>query len=168
MQSLASDLEFEGSYLITTDYNFDFFDVDRLYIEPSRKLINKLEIPMIRHDTPDKPMSNKGPQYSSREFRGMADLKHVTSSTGDPEVERNAKDNTNFGQTHTSPSWISTAHKERTPHPPNGRTETIFRTSSSQNVPQQLQVNKAKQACYYNRKTKNFKPLKDGDHGPLQ
>ena len=75
-QVLAVDLfELQGQdYLVTTDYQSNFFEADKLVSKTSKEVIEKLKPHMARHGIPDKIVSDNGPQFSSQEFKNFKDL----------------------------------------------------------------------------------------------
>ena len=75
-QVLAVDLfELQGQdYLVTTDYQSNFFEADKLGSKTSKEVIEKLKPHMARHGIPDKIVSDNGPQFSSQEFKNFKDL----------------------------------------------------------------------------------------------
>ena len=95
-QFVAADLfEFHGKeYLVTMDYCSNFFEVDKLSSQTSRKVIDKLKCQMARHGIPDTLRSDNGPQFSSQEFRKFLELyefDHTTSSPAYPQSNGKAE-----------------------------------------------------------------------------
>ena len=89
-QVIGTDLfEFRRrSYLVTTDYYSNFFEVDRLYTKTSKEVIGKLKAHLARHGIPDKVVSDNGPQFTSDAFQKFVDayeFRHCTSSSDYPQ-----------------------------------------------------------------------------------
>ena len=87
---IGTDLfEFRGrSYLFTTDYYSNLFEVDRLYNKTSKEVIGKLKAHLARHGIPDKVVSDNGPQFTSDAFQKFVDayeFRHCTSSRDYPQ-----------------------------------------------------------------------------------
>ena len=55
-------------YLVTVDYFSGFFELDCLSTTTSRAVINKLKDHFGVHGSPEKVVSDNGPQFSSEEF----------------------------------------------------------------------------------------------------
>ena len=80
-QYVAADLfELEGkSYLVTSDYFSDFFELDHLRSTASLSVIRKLKAHFTRNGIPEQLVTDNGPQFSSR-FSKEWDFDHRTSS----------------------------------------------------------------------------------------
>ncbi|CAB4006649.1 Transposon Ty3-G Gag-Pol poly [Paramuricea clavata] len=69
-QRVAADLfEHAGrTYLVTTDYFSDFFELDHLRRTTSTSVIKKLKAHFSRHGIPEQLVTDNGPQFVSRDF----------------------------------------------------------------------------------------------------
>ena len=69
-QYVAADLfELEGkSYLVTSDYFSDFFELDHLRSKSSVYVIKKLKSNFARHGIPEQLVTDNGPQFILRDF----------------------------------------------------------------------------------------------------
>ena len=56
------------SYLVTSDYFFDFFERDHLRSTTSVSVIKKLKEHFARHGIPEQLVTDNGPQFSSSHF----------------------------------------------------------------------------------------------------
>ena len=75
----------DRDYLVTVDYNSNFFEIDRLHSKTAAAIIPKLKQQFARHGIPDMVVSDNGPPYNSHEFKEFAakyDFDHITSSPG--------------------------------------------------------------------------------------
>ena len=84
-QPVAADLfEFEGkTYLVTSDYYSDFFELDHLRSPSSVCAIRKLMAHFARHGIPEQLVTDNGSQFMSQDFLKFLrdlDIKHLTSS----------------------------------------------------------------------------------------
>jgi len=84
-QRVAADLfELEGkTYLVTSDYYSDFFQLDHLRSPSSVCVIRKLKAHFARHGIPEQLVTDNGSQFTSRVFLKLAkdwDFEHLTSS----------------------------------------------------------------------------------------
>jgi len=82
---VAADLfELEGkTYLVTSDYYSDFFELDHLRSPLSVCVIRKLKAHFARHGIPEQLATDNGSQFTSRDFLKFAkdwDFEHLTSS----------------------------------------------------------------------------------------
>ena len=82
---IATDLfEFESKeYLVTVDYFSNFFEIDRLYSTHTLPVIRKLKAHMARYGIPDEIVSDRGPQFTSGEFKEFIScygIKHTMTS----------------------------------------------------------------------------------------
>ena len=89
-QMVGTDMfEFESrTYLATVNYYSGFFELDYLSSTKSASVITKLKSQFARHGTPDKFISDNGPQFSSDEFENFErtwGFKHTTSSPHYPQ-----------------------------------------------------------------------------------
>ena len=84
-QRVAADLFEHGgrTYLVTTDYFSDFFELDHLRSTTSTSVIKKLKAHFSRHGIPEQLVTDNGSQFVSREFVKFAkewDFEHFTNS----------------------------------------------------------------------------------------
>jgi len=84
-QYVATDLfDFrQQSYLITTDYFSNFFEIDKLQGKKAEDIIKCLKKHWARYGLPERVYSDGGPPYNSWEFKEFArkyEFKHITSS----------------------------------------------------------------------------------------
>ena len=84
-QYVVVDLfELEGkSYLVTSDYFSDFFELDHLRSTSPVHVIRKLKSHFARHGIPEQLVTDNGPQFTSRDFLKFSkqwDFDHHTSS----------------------------------------------------------------------------------------
>ena len=71
------------TYLVTTDYFSDFFELDHLRSTTSTSVIKKLKVHFSRHGIPEQLVTDNGPQFVSRDFVKFAnkwDFEHFTNS----------------------------------------------------------------------------------------
>ena len=84
-QRKAADLfEFERrTYLVTSDYYSDFFELEHLRSPSSVCVIRKLKAHFARHGIPEQLVTDNGAQFTSRDFLKFSrdwDFEHLTSS----------------------------------------------------------------------------------------
>ena len=84
-QQVAADLfEFERrTYLVTSDYYSDFFELEHLRPPSSVSVIRKLKAHFARHGTPEQLVTDNGAQFTSHDFLKFSrdwDFEHLTSS----------------------------------------------------------------------------------------
>ena len=84
-QRVAADLfEFERrTYLVTSDYYSDFFELEHLRSPSSVCVIRKLKAHFARHGIPEQLVTHNGSQFTSRDFLKFWrdwDFEHLTSS----------------------------------------------------------------------------------------
>ena len=75
----------DKDYLVTIDYESNFWERDRLPNTRAVTTILKLKSHFPRYGIPDQVVSDNGPQFSSKEFADFAktwDFEHLTSSPG--------------------------------------------------------------------------------------
>ena len=83
-QYVAADLfELEGkSYLVTSDYLSDFFELDHLRSTTLVSVIRKLKAHFAMHGIPKQLVTDNGPQFSQSHFLQFSsewDFDHLTS-----------------------------------------------------------------------------------------
>ena len=92
-QNVATDLfTFENEqYLIVVDYYSKYFELERMSTTTSSAIINKLKVIFARHGTPEKLVSDNGPQFSAQEFVHFANewgFSHIKCSPIYPPLNR--------------------------------------------------------------------------------
>lgn len=179
-------------YLITVDYFSNFFEIDRLHDTTSTAVIRKLKGHFARYGIPETIVSDNGPQFSSAEFlhfSRMWDFEHCPSSPGNPrgngkaesavktakalmkKAQKSGNDtyvalldhrNTPSQGHETSPAQSSLGRRTRSFLP---MTQNLLKPTfggmdtARKNINRQQQ----RQQLYYNRGTKDLKPLEEGD-----
>ena len=82
--TMATLAEFEGkTYLVTSDYYSDFFELDHLRFPSSVCVIKTLKAHFARHGIPEQLVTDNGSQFTSRDFLKFSrdwDFEHLTSS----------------------------------------------------------------------------------------
>ena len=71
------------TYLVTSDYYSDFFELDHLRSPSSVCVIRKLKAHFARHGIPEQLVTDNGSQFTSRDFLKFSrdwDFEHLTSS----------------------------------------------------------------------------------------
>uniref|UniRef100_A0A8C5QD11 Gypsy retrotransposon integrase-like protein 1 n=1 Tax=Leptobrachium leishanense TaxID=445787 RepID=A0A8C5QD11_9ANUR len=89
-EKIGTDLfTFHGhEYLITVDYDSNFWEIDQIQDTRSTTVIRKLKAHFARYGIPDTVCSDNGPQFISMEFKEFSmnwDFDHITSSPGYPQ-----------------------------------------------------------------------------------
>ena len=84
-QRVAADLfEFERrTYLVTSDYYSDFFELEHFRSPSSVCVIRKLKVHFARHCIPERLVTDNGAQFTTRDFLKFSrdwDFEHLTSS----------------------------------------------------------------------------------------
>ena len=84
-EKVATDLfKFQkNDYVVVVDYYSNYPEIAKLESTTSQQVIQKIKSIFSRHGTPNKVMSDNGPQYSSKEFKEFArkwEFTHITSS----------------------------------------------------------------------------------------
>ena len=82
---LAIDqFSFNGmNYIVTVDYYSDYFEIDRLHVSTSCKIIKALKNHFARFGIPEEIITDNGPNFVSQEFPTFTsrwDIRHSTSS----------------------------------------------------------------------------------------
>lgn len=81
-------------YIVLVDYYSDFVEVSPLKDANSKAIIKFMKAQFSRHGIPDVPVSDNGPQFTSREFAEFAtqwEFQHVTSSPYHPKSNGKAE-----------------------------------------------------------------------------
>ncbi|XP_014664331.1 PREDICTED: uncharacterized protein K02A2.6-like [Priapulus caudatus] len=179
-------------YLVTVCYRSNFWEVDRLYKSTAKSVINKLTNHFARYVIPDKMVSDNGPPFSSREFASFIkrlNIKHQTispyNSKANGHVEsavksakkvmkkcrRSGEDlllallnlrNTPTQGVDSSPSQRFLGRRTKTRVP---TTASLLkpRSHETKHEMQQLELNKKRQAKYFDRHAKELPELVQGD-----
>lgn len=180
------------SYLLVIDYFSKFVEVEKLINLTSEHIIGKLKGIFCRQGVPDVVMSDNGPEFSSRQFKEFSHdwkFQHKTSSPRYPQsngqVERAIQTiksmykktsydgsdfrlalleflNTPISETLPSPAELLNSRKYRSivPCPPRLLEPKIHRPAD---VSTKLQLRQSTQKKYYDKGSKNLKPLLVGD-----
>ena len=191
-QSISVDLfDFRGqNYLVTTDRYSNFFEVDRLTRTTSLAVINKLKLHMARYGLPERVTTDNGPQFDSVEFQKFAsdyNFEHVTSFPHYPQANGKAENSVktaksilqkafdtgqdpelaflDFRNTPTegmgsSPAQRLHSHRTRSLLP---LSDGLLQPMVVPNVQDKLVQARTRQAHYYDRNSKELKPLQAGD-----
>lgn len=196
-EKIAIDLfEVEGKdYAVTIDYYSSFFEVDRLNAKTAKEVIGKMKSHLARHGIPDQVMSDNGQPFASVEFKNFANqygFEHITSSPGYPQSNGKAESAVKTAKnlikkaiaSKSDPhlallDWRNTPSEELKTSPVQRlfgrRTKTLLPTSAELLKPKtpkdvycKLKLQKAKQAQYYDRGTKELENLLPGDTVRLQ
>ena len=191
-QSISVDLfDFRGqNYLVTTDRYSNFFEVDRLTRTTSLAVINKLKPHMARYGLPERVTTDNGPQFDSVEFRKFAsdyNFDHVTSSPHYPQANGKAENSVKTAKSILQKAFDTGQDPElaflgfrNTPTEGMGsspaqrlhsrRTRSLLPLSEGllqpmvvPNVQDKLVQARTRQAHYYDRNSKELKPLQAGD-----
>ena len=194
-QRVAADLfEFEGkTYLVTSDYYSDFFELDHLRSPSSVSVIRKLKAHFARHGIPEQLVTDNGSQFTSRDFLKFSrawDFEHLTSSPhqsqGNGKAEsavKEAKKILRKCRVSGSHAFLALLDHRNTPPASvqvspaqrlfNRRTRSLLPMTANLLVPQavsdnelcraKLEERKQRQAQYYNRGAVDLDPLRTGD-----
>ncbi|XP_048236983.1 uncharacterized protein K02A2.6-like [Haliotis rufescens] len=191
-EKLGCDLfEFDQKdFLITVDYNSDFFEVDRLHSKKAPEINKKLKSHLARHGIPNQIISDNSPPFNSEAFRKFSDnyeFEHVTSSPRYPHSNGKVESAVKIAKKLMTKSL----HAQTDPYlalldwrnvPTEGigfspvqrlfsrRTKTKLPTASTllqpktvNGVSDKIACKKTKQAYYFNRGTNELPALKEGD-----
>lgn len=180
----------QRDFLITVDYFSNYFEVDRLHDKTAREVIGKLKPHLARHGIPDSVMTDNGQPFGSAEFSMFAEkygFEHLTSSPlypqsngkvekavhtakrimtktiadeGDPYLALLNWRNTPSEGTNSSPVQRLFSRRTKTQLP---TASQLLEPQVPHNVRDQLVRNKAKQAYYFDRGSKELPSLKCGD-----
>ena len=194
-QRVASDLfEFEGkTYLVTSDYYSDFFELDHLRSPSFVGVIRKLKAHFARHGIPEQLVTDNGSQFTSRDFLKFSrdwDFVHLTSSPhhsqGNGKAEsavKEAKKILRKCRASGSDAFLALLDHRNTPPAGvqispaqrlfNRRTRSLLPVTANLLAPQsvsdnelcraKLEQRKQRQAQYYNRHAVDLEPLRRGD-----
>ena len=193
-QYVAADLFKLGgkSYLVTSDYFSDFFELDHLRSTTSVSVIRKLKAHFARHGIPEQLVTDNGPQFSSRDFlkfSSESDFDHRTSSPRHSQSNGKAESAvkeakkillkckkagldaflTLLDHRNTPPAGIQISPAKRLL---NRRTRSLLPMSASLLKPSvadedtthtKLRLRQQQQARYYNRGARDLDHLEKGD-----
>ena len=193
-QYVAADLfELEGkSYLVTSDYFSDFFELDHLKSTTSVSVIRKLKAHFARHGIPEQLVTDNGPQFSSSDFLKFSnewDFDHRTSSPrhsrSNGKAESAVKEAKKIllkckkagsdaflallDHRNTPPAGIQISPAQRLL---NRRTRSLLPMAAGLLKPSvtdedtthtKPRLRQQQQACYYNRGARDLDPLERGD-----
>ncbi|XP_033991872.1 uncharacterized protein K02A2.6-like [Trematomus bernacchii] len=177
------------NYLVISDYYSRYLEILQLPSTTSALVIQRLKTTFARFGIPEEVVSDNGPQFSSAEFRELAqrlDFRHITSSPHHPQGNGHAERavqtakrilrqedplialmcyrSTPCTTTGVSPAELLMGRKIRTTLP---TLEKNLRTKwpNRQIVKQKDTSEKAKQAFYYNRRhgARHLPALQPGD-----
>jgi len=194
-QRVAADLfELEGkTYLVTSDYYSDFFELDHLRSPSSVCVIRKLKAHFARHGIPEQLVTDNGSQFTSCDFLKFAkdwDFEHLTSSPyhsqGNGKAEsavKEAKKILRKCKSSGSDAFLALLDHRNTPSAGiqispaqrlfNRRARSLLPMTANLLAPQavpdsercqaKLEQRKQRQAQYYNRGAIDLDPLKRGD-----
>ena len=189
-EKIAIDLfEIEDTdYAITVDYYSSFFEVDQLNTKTSKERIRKVKSHLARHGIPDQIISDNGQPFSSAAFQDFTkqyEFELITSSPGylqsngkaenavktaknlikkaraskcDPHIALLDWRNTPSAELGTSPIQRLFGRRTKTLLP---ASPALLKTPA--NVNYKLKLQKANQAKYYNRGTRELDDLLPGD-----
>ena len=96
-QSISADLfELHGlDYPVITDRYSNFFEVDMLMSNTSKRVIEKLKPHLARYRLPERITTHNGPQFDCREFQQFAEqyqFEHIRTSPQNPPVQRQGRE----------------------------------------------------------------------------
>ncbi|XP_011674436.2 uncharacterized protein K02A2.6-like [Strongylocentrotus purpuratus] len=192
-EKIGMDLfHYDGdTYLITVCYHSNFWEIDKLYKSTATSVINKLKVHFGRYGIPDIIISDNGPPFSSREFGTFIKEWGITynpispyNSKSNGKVESAVKsakkmmkkckqtgDSRNLALLNIRNTPTQGMDSSPAQRFLGRRTKTLTPTmrpllqprGSSKNEMKQMKLIQAKQAKYYNRRTKELPVLEDGD-----
>ena len=198
-QRVAADLcEFEEkkTYLVTSDYFSNFFELDYLRSPSSASVIRKFKAHFARYGIPEQLVTDNGPQFASRDFLKLAnewDFEHLMSSPHHSQSNGNAESAVKeakklLRKCKSSGSDAFLALLDHRNTPPTGvqispaqrlfsrRTRGLLPMTASllasQAIPgnelcrARLEQRKERQAYYYNRGASDLDPFQRGDTVP--
>jgi len=197
---VAADLfQLEGkTYLVTSDYYSNFFELDHLRSPSSVCVIRKVKAHFTRHSIPEQLVIDNGSQFTSRDFLKFAkdwDFEHLTSSPhhsqGNGQVEsavKEAKKILRKCKSSGSDAFLALLDHRNTPSAGvqispaqrllNRRARSLLPMTANLLAPQavpdnercqaKLEQRKQRQAQYYNRGAIDLDPLKRGDTARLK
>ena len=179
------------TYLVTSDYYSDFFELDHLRSPSSVCVIRKLKAHFARHGIPEQLVTDNGSQFTSRDFLKFSrdwDFEHLTSSPhhsqGNGKAESAVKEAKKIlrkcrvsgsdaflvllDHRNTPPASVQVSSAQRL-----RRTRSLLPMAANLLVPQavsdnelcraKLEERKQRQAQYYNRGAVDLDPLRKGD-----
>ena len=178
-------------FLLVVDYYSRYWEIMKLFEINSSTVIKKLKNMFSRVGIPDILRSDNGPQFSSQEFKKLAQswsFQHITSSPYHPKSNGLAK---RYVQTiknllercrlsnidpylamlelrntpianDKSPAEYAFGHQLQSIIPVH-QNQLKVRSSDDEDLKSKWQESKKKQAVYYNKHSKNLKELCDGE-----
>ena len=181
-------------YLVTVDYFSNFSEIDRLTSTVASEVIRCLRKLFAKYGIPDVVRSDNGQQFHCQEFTAFAQewkFEHVTSSPGYPQANgkvenatRTVKELVRRANDTGQDPWLALLDFRNTPSQGidsspaqrllGRRTRTTLVTHTSLLSPEwipcqdQLEQQKDKQEYYYNRNSRDLKPLRAGDRVRVQ
>jgi len=199
-EPVVADLfELEGkTYLVTSDYYSDFFELDHLRSPSSVCVIRKLKAHFAPHGIPKQLVTDNGSQFMSRNFLKFAkdwDFEHLTSSPhhsqGNGKAEsavKEAKKILRKCKSSGSDAFLALLEHRNTPSAGiqispaqclfNRRARSLLPMTANLLAPQavpdsercqaRLEQHKQRQAQYYNRGAIDLDPLKSEDTARLK
>lgn len=179
--------QYKGTnYLLLVDYFSKYFELIKLHSTISISIINHLKNIFCRQGIPNTIMSDCGPQFTSYEFRKFAldwNFTHMTSSPYYPQsngqiertvqtvkniIKKSTEDNTDYrlalleclntplGSDLASPAEILQSRKLRSIVP---RPTQLLVPKVHNNIKEKLMYRQNKQKEYYDKSSKNLRPL---------
>ncbi|XP_062516385.1 uncharacterized protein K02A2.6-like [Corticium candelabrum] len=177
-------------YLVISDYQSNFLEMERLYETTSKSVIKSLKQQFARHGIPEHLFSDNGPQFQSQEFAHFADVwnfQHNTASPGYPKSNGKAENAVKVAKRILKKSreagtdvYLALLDYRNTPSEGlatspaqrlfNRRTRTLLPTKASLLEPKMnpdesdhQRVNKEKQKANYDRNARDLPQLRPGD-----
>lgn len=197
-QHVATDLFMleDEQYLIVVDYYSRYFELERMSTTTSSAIINKLKAIFARHGIPEKLVSDNGPQFSAQEFAHFAnewDFRHITSSPTYPQsnglVEKSvqiAKQLLKKSKSDNRDPYLGLLEHRNTPLDDlaapaqlliSRSLHSILPTTNNHLKPnvvdpelarEKMEQKQATQRHYYNKGTRELKPLANGEEVHIQ
>ena len=197
-QHVATDLFMleDEQYLIVVDYYSRYFELERMSTTTSSAIINKLKAIFARHGIPEKLVSDNGPQFSAQEFAHFAnewDFRHITSSPTYPQsnglVEKSvqiAKQLLKKSKSDNRDPYLGLLEHRNTPLDDlaapaqllmSRSLRSILPTTNNHLKPhvvdpelarEKMEQKQATQRHYYNKGTRELKPLANGEEVHIQ
>ena len=174
-------------YLVTVDYYSNFWEIDRLYDNLSKTVIQKMTAHFSRYGIPEQLVTDNGPQFVSSSFRHFTikyDIQHTTSSPHQPRSNRKAESAVKVAKrilkktlkTGEDP-YLAILNLRNTPQQGidlspaqrlmGRRTKTLLPTNANllrpehatPEIAEKLNFQQTKQQFYYNKTAKPLRPL---------
>ena len=177
-------------YLIIVDYFSGFWEVDPLESTTASHVIRKMKMQFARHGIPDVCVSDNGPQFIAEEYKQFSKKWKFEFTTTSPRYPRsNGKVENAVGAAQRlmskakkegSDAYLALLDYRNTPTQGldtspvqrlmSRRTKTLLPTTANLLGPRvikdqhhKLQLNKVRQAKYYNKGARDLPELKEGD-----